>query len=234
MSTKGIISRVLPRCPGWSRSSGNKSLLKLLEQGVDELFEYDHDSMIYRGTDNNGLPPYLTTVAGTYDYSVVAANLSCGAITRVINGTTFTLVARKVKGVYVDESLSTLVTEYPYQEDKYQRTNFNTAITTVVVASQPAYENTPPTLKFQYDPGSYSDRYFIEFYVGAPRMTSENIQIPMPERFEKYLEEYIYLCANERVGEALQFLEDYVKPKFHASVGTAANTSRTSTPPNLI
>jgi hypothetical protein len=232
LSTKGIISRALPRCPGWSRSSGNKSLLKLLEQGIDELFEFDHDCMIYRGSDNNGLPPFLITVAGNYDYSIVAASLSCGDITRSIGGVAFNLTARKVKGVFI-ETINSLP-QYTQYRNPSERPCFDTGISEIVVSSQPAYDTTAPAIKFQFDPGSYSDRYYVEFYVGAPRLTSEAIQIPMPATFEKYLEEYMVMCANEKVIDAINFMEDFMKPRFHVSMGTAANTNVTRTPPNYV
>ena len=151
MSTKGIIDRALPWCPGWERSSGRKNLLTVLQDALDELFAFDDDSMIYRGTDNQGFPPYLTTVAGTYDYQVTATNLSCGAIVRNIGGTDYSLTARKVNKVFIDTTsvspayFDTWIgfpyrtTMNPYCLDSTQSRIF---IADVKISSQPGYENT--------------------------------------------------------------------------------------------
>lgn len=243
MSTRGIIDRVLPWCPGWERSSGRKNLLKVLQQGVDKLFNWDNDIMVYRGTDNQGFPPYLITTAGEYDYSVSSANLSCGAITRNIGGTDFTLVAKRVKKIFIDTSGMTppyfdVWTGQPY------RINVNPYnigsetrlfIADIGISSQPGYENTAPTVKFQKDPGTHSDKYFIEFLIGAPRLTSENIEIPIPEDFEEDLETYIigFVQWREsgRKSDNLLSFETESIPNFREYMGSCSSTDQPYTPP---
>lgn len=242
MSTSGIIDRVLPWCPGWERSSGRKNLLKVLQQGVDMLFNFDDDAMIYRDTDNEGFPPYLTTVAGTYRYSITAANLSCTTIARNIGGTDYTLTARKVKRIFIDTSILT-----PAYFDSWTgqpfRININPYnigsearlyIAMHDVSSQVGYENTPPYVDFQTDPGSHSDKYFCEFYVGAPRLLSESIRIPVPVEFEEDLEDYIigYVQKREsgRTNDNLERFKLESVPKYQDTIRSAASTVEQYTP----
>lgn len=242
MSTTGIIDRVLPWCPGWERSSGRKNLLKVLQQGVDMLFNFDDDAMIYRDTDNKGFPPYLTTVAGTYRYSITSANLSCPSITRNIGGTSYTLTARKVKRIFIDTSTLT-----PAYFDSWTgipfRVNINPYnigtesrqfIALHEVSSQVGYENTPPYVDFQSDPGSHSDKYFCEFYIGAPRLLSESIQIPVPVEFEEALEDYVigYVQKREsgRTNDNLQRFKAETIPEFQDNIRSAASTVQPLTP----
>lgn len=242
MTTSGIIDRVLPWCPGWERSSGRKNLLKVLQQGVDLLFNFDDDSMIYRDTDNEGFPPYLTTVAGTYRYSITTANLSCSSITRNIGGTDYTLIARKVNRIFIDTSILT-----PAYFDSWTgqpfRININPYnigsesrlyIALHDVSSQVGYENTPPFVDFQTDPGSHSDKYFCEFYVGAPRLFSESIQIPIPVEYEEALEDYVIGFVQKResgrTNDNLERFKNETVPKYQDTIRTAASTDEPYTP----
>jgi hypothetical protein len=242
MSTSGIIDRVLPWCPGWERSSGKKNLLKVLQQGVDMLFNFDDDCMIYRDTDNKGFPPYLITVAGTYRYSISSSNLSCSTISRNIGGTDYTLTARKVRRIFID---STVIT--PGYLDSWTgipfRLNINPYnigwqdrlyIAINQVSSQVGYENTPPFVDFQIDPGSHSDKFFCEFYVGAPRLLSESIKIPVPVEYEEALEDYVigYVQKREsgRTNDNLERFTLEVVPKYQDNLRSAANTDEPYTP----
>jgi hypothetical protein len=242
MSTQGIIDRVLPFCPGWQRSSGRKNLLKVLEQALDDAFDYDHDCMVYRGTDNQGFPPYLYTTAGVYDYSVSAAYLSCGAITRSIGGTDYTLTARKVRRVFIDTTGMSPAyfdawTGSPYRSilNPYCYDNQTRIfIADIRIQSQPSYENTSPTVKFQSDPGTHNDKYFIEFFVGPPRLPSENIEVPIPVSFEKDFESYIIgwvqFRENGKMNDSLVYFEEVFKPKFREEFGSAASIEEKHTP----
>jgi hypothetical protein len=241
MSTKGIIDRVLPWCPGWERQSGKKNLLKVLEQGLDDLFSWNHESMIYRGVDNQGFPPYLTTVSGTYDYSVVAANLSCGAITRNIGGTEYTFVARLVDKISVDVTSESydespwITMPYLLESSPYAISNTRRWFVDYRVSTQPAYENTAPTVKFQDDPGSSTDKFFIRFFIGPPRLTSDSIQAPIPYGMERDMEEYIIGFTKwretDKWNDRMQYFEDVTKEKFHSIMGSCANASSTRISP---
>jgi hypothetical protein len=241
VSTKGIIDRVIPWCPGWSRSSGKKNLLKIGEQGLQELFAFDHDKMIWRGTDNDGFPPYLITAAGQFDYDVDSSTLSCGALTRTISGTTHTFVARKVNRIFVDVTQMSTVYSRTYFGKPYsvKLNPYTTQTTRLFVAdelvdSDVGYENTAPRVSFKQDPGTFTDRYFIEVFIGPPPLLSENIQMPIPVRFEKAIEEYVIGTVQSResgrMHDYLQRFEQKWIPEFQGELIGSASTEIDETP----
>ncbi len=242
MSTKGIIDRVIPWCPGWERHSGKKNLLKVLEQGLDRLFSWDHECMIYRGTDNQGFPPYLITTKNIYDYAITASNLSCGPIVRNVGGTEYPLIAKKVNKVFIDVSKSSYESSHwlghPYYSNlsPYGSDVTRQYFVDIKIASQPAYEDTPPTIKFLNDPGDTTDTFFIEFFIGPPRLTSESIQTPVPAEFEQDLENYIIGFVqwreNGRINDYMQYFENVTIPKFQSMMSSCANPVSTKIVPN--
>lgn len=245
MNTSDIIDEALPWCPGWERQSGRKNLLRVLEHLLDEAFRYDHDCMVYRGTDNEGFPPYLYTTAGTYDYTVTSENLSCGAITRNLGDTNFTLTARKVKKIFIDTTnmspayfdawtgspYRTILNPYCYDNQT------RIFVADIRLSSQPAFHGTAPTVKFQSDPGTHTDKYFIEFFVGPPRMLSESIQAPIPVGFEGEFVDgiigWVQKRESGRLNDNLKMFYDVTVDKFRAEFGTAASTEENTTPIRL-
>lgn len=232
MSTKGIIDRVLPWAQGWNRDSGGKNLLKVMEQCLDTLYDFDHENMIYRGTDNDGFPPYLITTASTFRYDISAANLSCGEITRTIGGTTMTLVARKVKQVFIDVSNGSILTglqwlgaPFLYQDRMY--------VQPVRGNSQPGGEGTAPYFEFKEDPESTTDRYFVEFFIGPPRMLSQSIKAPIPYGFEPavecYMRGYVKRLESGQSNDDERKFEEYWIPRWQDYWEGVANASDTQT-----
>lgn len=225
MSTRALLDRIEPYCPGWQRSSGKKSLLKFIEQGVDQLFDFDHDSMIYRGSDNKGFPPYLKTVAGTYRYDITASNLSCGPITKTINGSSYFFVARKIKHVFIDVTRnradynrSFIGVPYAFSINPYNVRTDRIFISDVNGNGFPSMENTPAYFEFIEDPGTEDTRYFVEFYIGPARLLSENIQLPIPQQFEEALEDFVIGKVQKRESGRLTDLDqqwrEYWVPEF--------------------
>jgi hypothetical protein len=217
MNTRALIDRIVPWCQGWSRSGGPKNLLKVVQIALDKLYDYDGDRYVYRGTDNQGYPPYLKTVAGQYRYDITAANLSCGPITKTIAGSTYTLVARKINRVFTALNTSRELIEI------------------VPGTSQVGYENanTPPYFEFMTDPETYNDKFFIEFVTGAPRLLSENIPTPVPAIFESDIETFVigYVQWREsgRPNDNVTYFENKVIPKFRDLMASGATIENNET-----
>jgi hypothetical protein len=241
MSTKGIIDRCLPWCPGWNRDSGHKNLLKVFEQCLDIVYDFDDESMIYRGLDNKGFPPYLLTTTGTYRYDIKADNLSCGSIARSIGGITATFMARKVKRVFVDISAGHAGIEqqwvgepYYYSVNPFSSINSRIFMQEVKGNSQPAYENTPAYFEFLEDPATTTERYFVEFYIGPPRMLSQSIQAPIPIGFEPavecYIRGYVKRLESGQTNNDEEKFESYWLPKWQNMLLGCANMADTKTP----
>jgi hypothetical protein len=217
MNTRALIDRIVPWCQGWSRSGGPKNLLKVVQIAIDKLYDYDGDRYVYRGTDNQGYPPYLKTVAGQYRYDITATSLSCGPITKVIGGSTFTLVARKVNRVFTALNTSRELIEI------------------VPGTSQVGYENanTPPYFEFMTDPGTYNDKFFVEFITGAPRLLSESIPVPVPAIYETDIETFVigYVQWREsgRPNDNVTYFENKVIPKFRDLMASGATIENNET-----
>lgn len=231
-SSSDIIDSVIPFTPGWSRSSGLKNLLKVLEKGLVSLYENIHH--VYRGNDNNGFPPYLLTTAGVYEYDIKAANLSCGELDYTLNGTSFVFTARRVTKVFTDVTSGrndynhTWVGQpYLYAISPYATKTERLYVANVTVDSVPGFKGTAPKVIFQEDPGTTTDKYFCEIELGPPSLLSESIELPIPIEFEEALEDFVigYVQNRESGRESEKFnkFESHWKPKFSNLWGGATN-----------
>lgn len=244
MNTKPLIDRLVPWCPGWNRSSGAKNLLSVVQVAIDKLYSDNGDRFIYRGTDNKGFPPYLITQAGTYRYNIIAANLSCGNITRTINGQSYTFIAKNIRRVFIDvtNTRADYFRSYIGQPYYYSYNSFNARdnriyVADIAVTSMPAFENanTPPYVEFQEDPGAETEKYFVEFTYAPPRLLSESIPLPVPAEYESEIEffaqGYCQHKENGRMSEAEMYFENVVIPRFHDYMDQGATMNVAETQP---
>ena len=102
MSVEAILDRLETVCPGYTRSSGTRSLLKLVQSAVDILFESALESFSFIDPANKGFPPYLITSADTYRYDMVADNLSAATLTMTIGGVVYPVRIKRVNRVFID------------------------------------------------------------------------------------------------------------------------------------
>jgi hypothetical protein len=241
MSTKTLLDRLVPRASsGWSRSTGNRSLLKIIEQGQDALVGALGEKRIWRGSDNAGFPPYLQTTAGTYIYEVKAANLSCDAIALLINGTSYTVIPDLVKRIFIDVTLAGYNTGISWlgqpalyaDLNPYANLNERLMVSQVFCETLPAMGPGYPVVTFPFDPGTETAKYFCEFYWRAPRLDSETIPLIVPPEFERALEEYVigYMqeCENGSPSDFTEKFDTYWKPEFvrkFSSAGKIRNNS---------
>ena len=218
-NTSDIIDAVLPQATGWSRSSGYKNLLKGLEQGLLSL--YEGIRLIHRGTENDGLPPYLYTEDDVYTYDVSSSNLSCGSIERTIGGTSYVYVAKRVVKMFIDvtNGSSDYGTNTLFGIPYPAKVGFiNRVIADVIVETTPGLKDTPPTVTFLENPGAHEDRYYIEIEIEPPALTSENIPLPVPPGFNmaliEYLIGYVQFMDSGIPSPLHNRFEDIHKPKF--------------------
>lgn len=256
MSLNSILDRLLPWCPGWEKQSGRKSLLVMAQQALDELFEFDDHCMIFRPGNsggNDGFPPYLVTTADTFKYAVDSTTISSGAITHSSLSTTINLIPRKIKQVYID------ITNMGYIDDQFYGETINPPyfdsilgyglptnrrqFVKVLGDASPAMtaangDYIRPTFSFLKDPGTTTEKYFVEFYIGAPRLTTATAEIPLPLRFETAVEDYcrgrVQELESGQPSSMLKKFYDFWIPGFHTFMSTQARARRTSTPPNYV
>lgn len=241
-NTTQIIDKLVPFCPGWHRNAGHKNLLSVVQDAVDAL--YEDIPWVYRGTDNQGYPPYLITVAGTYRYEIIAANLSCGDMTVTIDGTEYLMQAKRVKRVFVDVTRG--VIDYnrqwigrPYLADVSILGTRTTRwlIADVNVESLPGAEGVNPSITFLDDPGATTETYFVDVLVGPPELTSESIPIPIPRNFHNAVIDYVQgYCQERENGQSsnytIRFMNEH-KPRFERHFNTAASSRPKETPVRL-
>jgi len=200
MSTRTLLDKLVARAPsGWTRSTGKRSILAQVQEARDTLIRSLGDDRIYRGTDNQGFPPYLKTVAGTYDYDINAANLSCGAIVLSIGGTAYTFLADFVKRIFIDvtsggydDTIAWMSQPALYSDfNPYSLATSRLEVSNVAVQARPSFGDAPPSVTFPVDPGTATTKYFCEFYWKAPTLVSESIPLMVPTDFEEAIEDAV-------------------------------------------
>jgi hypothetical protein len=218
------------------------------------MFDWDDESMIFRPGNiggNKGFPPYLLTTATVFKYAIDTTTISSAAISHASLSNTVSLTARKVKQILVDvtnvsyiddqfygeriiESFMNPYSPYGVPSDRMTFAEVKVSKTNAMIANSGDYIR--PTITFQADPGSSTEKYFIYFYVGAPRLTTAATEIPLPIRFSTAMEDYIRGRVQElesgNPSNMTKKFYDYWIPEFHAHMRGGATTARTATPPN--
>ena len=236
MSTVTLISRLKSRAKGW----GEPDLLKLVQAGQDDLFSNDPIQRTFTGETGKGMPPYLQTTDGVYRYEIKSANLSEN-ITKTIGTVALNLVAYQVLRVFIDAA-GTLYgrvpsgLDYPYRYGNHVSQNTERlSIADIPVRSEIATQTTPPILDFYDNPGTTTDKYFVEFTYLPPRLTSTSIPLFVPINFEKALFDYvmgeIQMEENGKMNEYQQRFEGYWKPLFLSKMSQGAQRVSNETLP---
>lgn len=224
MSVKTLLDRIQPYAKGWSRSTGNKSLLALMQLGLDDMWDYDGRKQVWIGTGNQGFPPYLKTVAGTYKYAINSTNLA-ESITVTLGGSSRSVRCKRVLRVFVDLTQNDYTGKWVGEPFLYHSVNpYGSATSRIMCGVVPvresidALENNEAYVVFPDDPGTHTDLYFCEFIWEPPRLTAETIPLPFPTIFEPALRDYmmgeVQFLENGTPNELQARWENYWKPKF--------------------
>lgn len=229
-----IIDELVPFCPGWHRNAGNKNLLRLVGKAVEEL--YSDVSWRFKDGSNEGRVPYLLTTDTVFEYALTAANLSCGELEKTIDGTAYLLVPKTVRRVYID--VTDRLSEYGFNRRYGSEFEENGKLyVKITVDSEVGSDGTPPIVRFLENPGTTTDKFLIDITVGCPKLTSENIPIPIPDEFSEGIIEYVHgTCQkreNGRGSEMLISFEEVWKPRFRRYLQGAASSRPTTTKPRL-
>jgi hypothetical protein len=242
MSTKSLISELVPYCNGLDRSSGNNNILKLIERGQDKLFDYDSPMTWWIGSENEGWPPYLITDATNTKYSITAANLSnVTALTVNIGGTDYAVRAKRVLKVFVDAGMIDYGKRFVGKtyssgfSNPYAIDTDRMMVADILVDSGIALENTAAWLRFRELVGATTDQYFVLFTYEPPRLISEDIPLAVPLDYEDALIDYvigtIQQRANGKDNEWLQRFKYEHIPKWQHDSSAGAQSE--STEPSL-
>lgn len=206
MSTRTLLSKCYAQISAlnlknrWTRNTGSLSILKLIEKGQDELLNSAIQSQIWRGTGNQGYPPYLTTQNNVYRYEITPDNLTgVTDLTVNIGGANRVVRAKQVLRVFVDAAgisnsdygITRLNQAAPYHYGSSEGTTRRLSVYKVPVESYEATENSVACIDFQINPGDSTQKYFVEFAWEAPRLSSEDIALVIPENFEEAIYDYV-------------------------------------------
>lgn len=156
-STKWIITRVVSFTK-WNRD-GDRGVLPILDEIHRYMRSHDSETNIYINP-ATGFPPYLTTTAGTYQYSMASTVRKIGRV--------FT---RQTEDGYDD------VSQYRYLaylgEQYYE----------VPVTTRPRTRSTDAYLIFRDDPGNTTERYFYERYDEPTSIDGESINLDVEDKY---------------------------------------------------
>jgi len=235
MSTKTLIDRILPHASGWSRT-GTRSILTLIQEGQDELFDYDSPSMRFLDDSNTGFPPYLHTTSGTQKYEITTANLST-TLAKTINSVSYNIRCRRVIRIFVDLTTSENFAYrwigepfvYAYTNPYSTRTTNRIQVADVPFDTIMPNETDPLAIMFKEDPGTTTTTFFIDFVWEPPRLTSESIPLIVPTTYHQALIEYcigqVQMLANGKYNEFQERFEKYWKPRFRTDAGYYRNSN---------
>lgn len=232
----------MPYCPGYSRLTGNRSVAVLIQKAQDKLFEYDNQYTHWVGTGNQGWPPYLVTVASTYQYDVADAYLSEPVI-KTIGGTAYSVRPKRIIKVFVDTANIGYTDQWfgvPYYyaySDPYGICTNRREIADVLVESWPALENTNAGVRFKKDPGASTQQYFVDFTWEPMRLTSESIPLCVPADYEEALEDYVIGKIQTRetgkISDRLAMFNSYWLPRWQQDMSQDAHTQVNQTRPRV-
>jgi hypothetical protein len=215
MSTKALIDRIVPFAEGYSRT-GTRSIIKLIEEGQDILFEAECPLTTFVGTDNTGFPPYLETTDGTETYEIANANLSENLV-RTIGGTSRAVNCRRGYRVFVDVTNNDYTRKWlglpgvNFYPNPYAINNTREYVANVPCEFTERLENDNATVRFPFNPGTNTTMYFIEMIWEPLRLTAETIPLCVPLRYEPALFYYvmgqIQLFANGKPNDYMAMFE---------------------------
>jgi hypothetical protein len=240
MSVSELLDRLVARVgSGWTRSTGDRNLLSYIDMGQRELLNSLTARKKYRDGSNQGDPPFLLTTAGAYEYEVSAATLSCGEPTMDFGTGALAIRPKEVLSLFVDITSFDYNSQMRFVGEPFLYSEYNPYSTKttrlymqrVYVDSSPAYEEKGPRVIFLDDPGTTTDRYFIEFTWRPPKLVSEYIPLAIPEEYERALEDYVigYVQSSEHGGisDLMTKFEQEWTPKFKAEYNKPARPRST-------
>ena len=197
------------------RSNGNYSRLQILN-ALNEMVEIVYEQEMEQVTkydSSTGMPPYIETTEGQYEYD-------CPADCR----RTVAIFSKNSNNVYTSNTRQSPYQEYIYKGQSYTRIP--------VHSTDAGVDGTLAKVTFQDDPGTTTDEYYHVYTLKHTELTFESQSIPIPANSHWYLRiGTLAMLAAEDYGETaihIATIED-VKKKIRKEMnkGAQARTNRT-------
>lgn len=206
-STQYNISMIKHAVQNYSREQIREVLDEL------QLIVYSENTMQTTKIDPaTGMPPYIATTAGQRQYD-------CPTDCRE----TLSIFWERPQRQYSPSRNRALYTEYIFRNARYYK---------VAAYSTNALINTLATVTFIDDPGTTTDKYYHEYVIKPTKITSEQIQLTVPEELHWLLRKgVIAMLSSENYGET--GFDDEVIRKVAAKIrrklnkGTQARAEKT-------
>ena len=162
-STREISRQILQQAHGW-QVDGARGVLPYINEIHRYMVAHDSETNVYIDP-ATGLPPYLTTVDGTRQYTM-ADNV------------------RKIASVFFDESVPM---DYGDAVNYDNYGNYlwikGTRYREVKAGSRPKNRSSNATITFQFNPGTTTDIYFTKYYIVPTEITSVSIDLDIPDEY---------------------------------------------------
>lgn len=244
MAVKGLIDKLKPYCSGFERSTGKRNILQLIQDAIDILWNIDTPYLHYIDpTDNRGWPPFLETVAGTYQYKLTNDNLSVDSLYKTVNGTNYGVRALRPLKVFLDSTTIDYGKRWIGQTYNYAALNPYTTETSrlfvcdVPVDSGEAIEDESAWVRFRDDPGTTTNKFFALFTWEHPRLNSESIPLIIPRYFYLAIEDYVIgttqLLAHGKWNDRLERWEKKWMNEWKYQTATGAQSRQSTTRPRM-
>lgn len=244
MNTQQLVTLIKnDYAPGYARTK----ILDYIERAQNEMFNQDCAQMIFLNGSDDFLPiPILSTTEGTLNYTPSASNLvdSDGSAISLVKDS-YSVSIRRIRRVFID--VSELNSSYDNTfigrtfdwagvNDSWSRRIYNIRYREVPIIPYDKDNIEDARLVFAEDPGTHTDKYYIEFYVGPVSLDSESIPLSVngdqwAEAFIKAVRGYIEESRNGRSehldGPARDgSFRKYWLPKFRNSQNSGAQMRR--------
>jgi len=219
VSVKYLVEEINEKAPGF----GTAKILRKINECQNIIFSRPNPTTIHI-VPTTGLPPLLTTTAGTFEYSIPD-------VSHVVNGTTYTLRINKVTRVYVAVETYYNQHEIPLMGDEFWQDD--TRYESVEADSVPATETAKAKIIFKGDPDTTTDKYYIEGLIEPIQVTTTSIPLMIPRQFERAIFDYVVgEIQDQGYGEdsRLDRFYEYWLPKIYNDLTDGARSVTPNTP----
>jgi hypothetical protein len=178
-TTEYNVSMIRNAVPNYSR----QQILESLDEIQKIVYAQDSEQTLYTDP-TTGMPPYLATVAGTYDYACPA---NC----------------RRTACVFSEQPNFGSRRPSGDQDSYYFR---GTGYYKVMVSSTDAQPNgTVARVMFRDDPGTTTAKFFHAYWVTVPELSTEEDQLSIPDHLHWRLRKGVLsLLTDEEYGDTGQ------------------------------
>jgi hypothetical protein len=182
MSLKFLVDDIIRKAPGL----GIPEVLQKVDRLQKYIFSKENKFSMFLDP-TTGMPPLLPTTAGVFEYDIPD-------VSKVINGTTYTLRAAHVKRVMIDATRSH---EYDIQYigapfeltylNPFSSQSTKQFFCEIPADSYDATETDRAKVVFRSDPTTIIDQYYTEIIIEPLTLSSVNIPLMLPQKWERAL-----------------------------------------------